>query len=152
MSPIPASYPTASALWGLRCRVRLPHHWCTQSKILGIAGDAGFLMNVQEMETARRLNSNIVMLVWEDQAYGLIAWKQENEFGRHTDLSFNNPEWMGLAQCFGWHGHFCEDSGALQQTLEQALSETGPSLVVMPVDYRENGLLTQKLGEITASI
>ena len=123
-----------------------------ERKILGIAGDAGFLMNVQEMETARRLNSNIVMLVWEDQAYGLIAWKQENEFGRHTDLSFNNPEWMGLAQCFGWHGHHCEDSAALQQTLEQALSETGPSLVVMPVDYRENGLLTQKLGEITASI
>lgn len=123
-----------------------------ERRILGIAGDAGFLMNVQEMETAKRLNSNLVMLVWEDHAYGLIAWKQENEFGRHTELSFGNPEWMGLAQCFGWHGHRCDKSADLKATLEKALSEAGPSLVVIPIDYRENGLLTQKLGEITASL
>ncbi len=121
-------------------------------RILGIAGDAGFLMNVQEMETATRLNSNIVMLVWEDHMYGLIAWKQENEFGRHTELSFGNPEWMGLAKSFGWHGHRCENSADLQATLEAACSEDGPSLVVIPIDYRENKLLTQKLGEITASL
>ena len=121
-------------------------------RILGIAGDAGFLMNVQEMETATRLNSNIVMLVWEDHMYGLIAWKQENEFGRHTELSFGNPEWMGLAKSFGWHGHRCENSADLQATLEQACREDGPSLVVIPIDYRENKLLTQKLGEITASL
>ena len=68
--------------------------------ILAVCGDAGFLMNVQEMETARRLNSNIVVMVWEDKAYGLIAWKQQNEFGRHTDLSFSNPDWMQLARGF----------------------------------------------------
>jgi acetolactate synthase-1/2/3 large subunit len=123
-----------------------------ERKILGIAGDAGFLMNVQEMETAKRLNCNLVMMVWEDHAYGLIAWKQENEFGRHTDLSFDNPEWLGLAQCFGWHGHRCEDSAQLQDILEAAFAESGPSLVVIPIDYRENSLLTQKLGEITASL
>jgi len=122
-----------------------------QHRVLGIAGDVGFLMNVQEMETAKRLNSNIVMLVWEDNAYGLIAWKQENEFGRHSELDFGNPEWLGLAQCFGWHGHRCENSADLQATLEAAFNEEGPSLVVIPIDYRENPLLTQKLGEITAS-
>ncbi len=121
-------------------------------RVLGIAGDAGFLMNVQEMETAKRLNSNIVMLVWEDSAYGLIAWKQDNEFGRHTDLAFGNPEWMGLAACFGWHGHRCDKSEDLQGTLETAFAEEGPSLVVIPIDYRENSILTQKLGEITASL
>jgi len=121
-------------------------------RILGIAGDAGFLMNVQEMETAKRLNCNLVMMVWEDHAYGLIAWKQENEFGRHTELSFGNPEWMGLAKCFGWGGHSCDNSAELQATLEAAFNEDGPSLVVIPIDYRENTLLTQKLGEITASL
>ncbi len=121
-------------------------------RVLGIAGDAGFLMNVQEMETATRLNSNIVMMVWEDNEYGLIAWKQENEFGRHTDLAFGNPEWMGLASCFGWHGHYCSKSADLEATLEAAFNEDGPSLVVIPIDYRENPLLTQKLGEITACI
>ena len=121
-------------------------------RILGIAGDAGFLMNVQEMETAARIHSNIVMMVWEDNAYGLIAWKQENEFGRHTDLSFTNPEWMLLAESFGWNGFRCDDSAQLQATLETAFNTPGPSLVVVPIDYRENPKLTQKLGEITASI
>lgn len=121
-------------------------------KILGISGDAGFLMNVQEMETAKRIGANLVMLVWEDKEYGLIAWKQQNEFGRHTDLSFDNPEWMGLATAFGWGGHRCDNSADLLATLEAAFEEKGPSLVVIPIDYRENQLLTKKLGEITANI
>ncbi len=118
-------------------------------KILGISGDAGFLMNAQEMETAKRLGSNIVMLIWEDKAYGLIAWKQEAEFGRHTDLAFDNPNWLQLASAFGWHGHLVNRSTALAQALEQAFSEDGPSLVVVPVDYRENMHLTKRLGEMS---
>lgn len=121
-------------------------------RILGISGDAGFLMNVQEMETATRLGVNIVMMVWEDNAYGLIAWKQTNEFGRHTDLAFGNPEWLGLAKAFGWSGHRCENSADLRSTLETAFNEPGPSLVVIPIDYRENPILTKKLGELTATI
>jgi len=121
-------------------------------RILGIAGDAGFLMNVQEMETAKRLNAHLVMMVWEDHEYGLIAWKQWNEFGKHTNLSFGNPDWMMLADSFGWHGHRCNNSKALSATLESAFVEPGPSLVVIPIDYRENKLLTKKLGEITATI
>ena len=115
---------------------------------MGIAGDAGFLMNVQEMETAKRLGSNIVMLVWEDRAYGLIAWKQEAEFGRHTDLAFNHPEWQHLSAAFGWHGHFVDRSADFAGSLEQAFTEDGPSLVVAPVDYRENMLLTERLGDL----
>ena len=120
-----------------------------QQKILGISGDAGFLMNVQEMETAKRLNSNLVMLVWEDHAYGLIAWKQEDEFGRHTELSFGNPDWLKLAESFGWNGHRIDDSKGFAATLQGALDEDGPSLVVATVDYRENPKLTERLGEIT---
>lgn len=118
---------------------------------LAICGDGGFMMNVQEMETARRLDSNIVVLVWEDGGYGLIAWKQDNEFDRHTDLAFGNPDWLQLAQAFGWHGHKVERSRDLQATLETAFNESGPSLVVAPVDYRENVILTQRLGEIVQS-
>ncbi|NND54321.1 MAG: acetolactate synthase large subunit [Gammaproteobacteria bacterium] len=117
-------------------------------KVLGIAGDGGFLMNVQEMETAARLQSDIVMLVWEDGGYGLISWKQENEFDRHTDLSFGNPDWLKLAESFGWHGHRVNNAVDLQDTLRAALDEKGPSLVTLPIDYRENMLLTQRLGEL----
>lgn len=123
-----------------------------ERNILAICGDAGFLMNVQEMETAKRLGSKLVVMVWEDHAYGLIAWKQENEFGRHTDLAFGNPDWLKLAESFGWNGHFVNQSKALQSTLTEAFAEAGPSLVVLPIDYRENMKLTERLGEITARI
>jgi len=118
-------------------------------RILGIAGDAGFLMNVQEMETAKRLNSNIVMMVWEDKEYGLIAWKQQAEFGKHTDLAFSNPDWELLAKSFGWNGYYVNNSKVLQSTLETAFNDGVPSLVVVPIDYRENMLLTKRLGQLT---
>ena len=118
-------------------------------KVLGIAGDAGFLMNVQEMETAKRRGTNLVMLVWEDHEYGLIAWKQQAEFGHHTDLAFGNPDWMQLAAAFGWHGHRVDTSKGFGPAMQQAFAEDGPSLVVAPVDYRENMLLNERLGELT---
>ena len=120
-----------------------------ERRVLGIAGDAGFLMNVQEMETAKRLGAKLTMLVWEDHAYGLIAWKQQAEFGRHTDLAFGNPDWMRLASAFGWNGHRVDDSAAFASTLARALDEDGPSLVVAPVDYGQNMLLNERLGELT---
>jgi len=123
-----------------------------ERRILGIAGDAGFLMNVQEMETAVRIGSNIVVLVWEDKEYGLIAWKQQDHFGRHTDLAFGNPKWNTLAESFGWNGHYVHNAADLAATLDAAFDEKGPSLVVIPIDYRENPLLTKKLGEITCMI
>ena len=121
-------------------------------RVLAIAGDAGFMMNAQEMETAARLGSDIVVMVWADNEYGLIAWKQDDHFGHHTDLSFGNPDWLKLASAFGWNGHYVTESAELAGTLEAAFNEQGPSLVVIPIDYRENPLLTKKLGQITATI
>lgn len=120
--------------------------------ILAICGDGGFLMNMQEMETARRLNSQMTVMVWEDGGYGLIGWKQTNEFGHHTDLAFTNPDWVMMAKSFGWHGHRVDNARDLKNTLELALNEEGPSLVVLPIDYRENLELTRRLGELTCPI
>lgn len=117
-------------------------------RVLAVCGDAGFLMNVQEMETAKRLNVNITVMVWQDNAYGLIAWKQWNSFGRHTDLSFGNPDWSLLTEAFGWNGFWCDDSSELRDTLERSFQTPGPSLVVIPIDYEENPKLTTRLGEI----
>ncbi len=121
-------------------------------RILAICGDAGFLMNVQEMETAKRYNNNITVMIWEDHAYGLIAWKQFNQFGKHTDLAFGNPDFVALAEAFGWNGYRCEDSSKLRETLEASFKADGPSLIVIPIDYEENNKLTQRMGELTASI
>ena len=123
-----------------------------EKRILAIAGDAGVLMNVLEMETATRIGSKTPVMVWEDHAYGLIAWKQESHFGHHTDLAFGNPDWNMLATAFGWNGHYVNDAADLKDTLDTALGEDGPSLVVIPIDYRENQLLTKKLGAITCTI
>ena len=109
-------------------------------------------MNVQEMETARRLGSNVNVMVWEDGGYGLIAWKQHNEFGRHTDLSFTNPNWIELAEAFGWQGQYVSRSRDLSRAIDAALSHQGPSLIVLPIDYRENSLLTERLGNIVCAI
>jgi len=121
-------------------------------RILGIAGDAGFLMNSQEMETARRYDRNFTIMIWEDFEYGLIAWKQWDTFGRHTDLKFGNPDWVQLAQAFGWNGYRCDNSKDLRATLEESFEANGPSLVVVPIDYQENRKLTERLGEIDAHL
>lgn len=121
-------------------------------QVLAVCGDAGFMMNVQEMETARRLNVNCVVMVWEDKEYGLIAWKQQSQFGKHTDLSFDNPDWMQLASAFNWSGHMLTESSEIKNVLQKAFNEPGPSLVVVPIDYAENMKLTERLGDIACPI
>ena len=116
--------------------------------MLGVAGDGDFLMNLQEMETARRLNANLTIMVWEDGGYGLISWKQEQEFNRHTSLSFGNPDWVKLAESFAWRGERCERSRDLAGALQRALDYEGPALLVIPIDYSENMVLSKRLGQI----
>jgi len=121
-------------------------------KVFAVAGDGDFLMNVQEMETAQRLNANVNIMVWEDGGYGLISWKQDNEFGKHTPLSFGNPDWCTLADSFGWHSRCVDQSTELRGAIDEALAHDGPSLIVIPIDYRENPKLTERLGNIVCSI
>ncbi len=121
-------------------------------KVLAVCGDGGFLMNVQEMETAYRLKLPIVVLLWEDHEYGLIAWKQQNHFGRHTDLTFTNPDWVKLAESFNWNGVRVNNSRDLRGALDTALAADLPTLITIPIDYRENALLSERLGYIAHSI
>lgn len=123
-----------------------------ERRVLAICGDGGFLMNVQEMETATRLGTNIVCLVWEDNSYGLIEWKQQNEHGRHVSLAFGNPDWVKLAESFGWAGQRVDRSRDLGAALEKAFTAGRPALVVIPIDYRENALLSERLGSLVHRI
>jgi acetolactate synthase-1/2/3 large subunit len=119
-----------------------------ERRVLAICGDGGFLMNVQEMETARRLGTNLVALVWEDRGYGLIGWKQDNEFGHHVQVSFDNPDWVKLAESFGWAGMRVERSVELRPALEKAFAANLPALIAIPIDYHENALLSARLGNL----
>ncbi|MEM1105638.1 MAG: acetolactate synthase large subunit [Pseudomonadota bacterium] len=124
-------------------------HLQPERRVLAVVGDGDMLMNVQDMETAKRMGTSLVAMVWEDHGYGLIEWKQQQEFSAHTNLAFGNPDWVQLAESFGWAGHRCERAGDLRGVLEAAFQEDGPSLVVIPIDYSENMKLTRRLGEIT---
>ena len=122
-------------------------------RVLALCGDAGFLMNVQELETAARLKANIAVMVWVDGEYGLIKWKQQNRFdGRHADLAFGNPDFAKLADAFGIRGLTVDRAEALAPALEEAFAEPGPALIAVPVDYDENRKLTERLGNLVCPI
>ena len=123
-----------------------------ERNVLAICGDGGFLMNLQELETARRIGAGIVVMIWEDHGYGLIEWKQENSFGRHSDLSFNNPDFIQLAQSFDCLGIRVEDSGDLRPALDRAFCADRPVIISLAIDYRENRKLTEKLGNLSCPI
>jgi acetolactate synthase-1/2/3 large subunit len=121
--------------------------------VLAICGDAGFLMNVQDLETAARLGLNIVVMVWDDGEYGLIKWKQQNSFkGRHSELAFKNPDFEMLAKSFGCWGKRVGKPGDLAATLKEAFKQKGPAIIAVPVDYGENLKLTKRLGNLAVPI
>ena len=121
-----------------------------ERKVVALTGDGAFLMNSQELETAKRVGANITVVVWRDDGYGLIDWKQRNEFGRSFGVGFGNPDLVAYAQSFGIPGFRPGSSQDLYPTLMRALAVDGPSLVDVPIDYAENVRLTQRLGMLTA--
>ena len=121
-------------------------------RIVAVTGDAGFLMNSQEIETALRLNTPIVILIWNDGGYGLIEWKQMNDFGRPSNIKFNNPDFVQYAQSFGAKGYRIENGKDLLPTLKTALADNTVSIIDCPVDYSENLKLTAKLGEMICPV
>ena len=122
-------------------------------RILSINGDAGFLMNVQDLETAVRNRINIVCMVWCDGEYGLIKWKQQNTFqGRHCKLDFTNPDFECLAKAFGMWGKKLTSADQLKPALAEAFAQDGPALIALDIDYRENLKLTERLGMLEFAI
>ncbi|PHS26215.1 MAG: acetolactate synthase [Methylophaga sp.] len=122
-----------------------------EQNIVAVTGDAGFLMNSQEIETAMRLNIAIVILIWNDASYGLIEWKQQSQFGRTSNVKFTNPDFVQYAQSFGAHGVKIERTQQLMPELQAALARDTVTIIDCPVDYRENLKLTEILGQLTSA-
>ena len=121
-------------------------------RVVTITGDAGFLMNSQEIETALRLGLSFVVLVWNDSKYGLIKWHQDKRFGRDSHIEFTNPDLVRYAESFGALGFRVESAAALLPVLREALSCGTLAVVDCPVDYAENMKLTEKLGNLVCPI
>lgn len=112
-----------------------------ERRVVAVTGDGGFLMNVQELETAVRLRLAFVVLIFRDDGYGVIRWKQERQFGRTAGVEFGNPDFVALARAFGCEGVRITAAKELRPALEHALAATVPTLIDCPVDYRENDRL-----------
>jgi acetolactate synthase-1/2/3 large subunit len=120
--------------------------------VLTITGDAGFMMNSQEIETALRYNVAIVIMIWNDSEYGLIKWHQQRRFGHSNNISFNNPDFVKYAESFGAKGYRVEKAQDLASTLEKAFADSTVVVVDVAVDYSENMKLTEKLGHLVCPI
>ena len=119
-----------------------------QRHVVAVTGDAGFMMNSQEIETAIRCKLPIVILIWNDSSYGLIEWKQMNQFQRISNVRFNNPDFVAYAESFGARGYRVERTADLPAILKEALANDTVSIIDCPVDYRENIKLTDQLGTL----
>ena len=119
-----------------------------EKRIMTMTGDAGFMMNSQEIETAMRHKLPIVIVIWNDSGYGLIKWHQQRRFGRSAFVDFTNPDFVRYAESFGAKGYRVEKYKDLVPVLEQAFQDETVVVVDVPVDYSENMKLTEKLGKL----
>ena len=123
-------------------------------KVVAVTGDGGFMMNCQELETALRVGTPFVTLIFNDGGYGLIEWKQENHFGvgESAFVKFGNPDFVKFAESMGLKGYRVTSAADLIPTLKLALEQDVPSVIDCPVDYGENMRFTQKAGDLNCKI
>ncbi len=120
--------------------------------VAAVTGDAGFMMNSQEIETALRIGTPIVIVIWNDGGYGLIEWHQLRRFGRTSHVAFNNPDFVKYAESFGAKGYRVEAADELVPILKQAIADNTVVVVDCPVDYSENMRLTKKLSSYSCPV
>jgi acetolactate synthase I/II/III large subunit len=117
-------------------------------RVLAVCGDGGFMMNSQELETAIRLKLDLVILVIEDSAYGMIRWKQAVDKFADFGMTFGNPDFVAYARSYGAQGHRIAATSELVPTLEAAFQQGGVHLVAVPIDYSENmRVLVEEIGK-----
>jgi acetolactate synthase-1/2/3 large subunit len=117
-------------------------------KVLAVCGDGGFMMNSQEIETALRLGLDLVVIILNDGAYGMIKWKQQARKYKDYGLDFNNPNFLKYTESYGAHGYLLKNTAELKSLLEKCLNSKGVHILDVPVDYSENEkLLIQELQE-----
>jgi acetolactate synthase-1/2/3 large subunit len=123
-----------------------------QLKVVAVTGDGGFMMNCQELETALRVGTPFVTLIFNDGGYGLIEWKQEDHFGMSSFIKFGNPDFVKFAESMGLKGYRVEAAKDLLPILKEALNQDVPSVIDCRVDYRENAKFSQKSDGLGCSI
>jgi acetolactate synthase-1/2/3 large subunit len=112
-----------------------------ERNVVALSGDGGFMMNLQDLETACRLRLNIVVVIFNDNGYNLIKWKSEKKFGTSFGVSFSNPDFVKLAESFGAVGIKLKSSNEFQAVLRDALTKSVPVIIDVPIDYSDNNMI-----------
>ena len=124
-----------------------------ERKVMAICGDGGFMMNSQELETAVRLNMNLVVLILNDNSFGMIRWKQANMGFEDWGLTYGNPDFVRYAESYGANGYRVESTEALLPLLEQCHNTPGVHVIEVPVDYSDNDrILNNEIQALSAQV
>ena len=113
-----------------------------EKAVVAMTGDGGFLMNVQELETAVRMGLSIIVVVWVDNDLNLISTKQNHEFGKSVFTKFDNPDFVQIARSFGAQGFHVKSVREFSETMQRAKTVSGvPVVIAVDVDYSRNEIL-----------
>ncbi|MFC1474929.1 acetolactate synthase large subunit [bacterium] len=124
-----------------------------EKNVVALCGDGGFLMNVQDLATAVRYKTPVVVLIWDDSGYGLIEWKQMLNYCKTSHVDLENPDFVKLAEAFGCAGIKIECPDDLKPALEKAFATTDrPTVITVPVDYSQNVELSKRQGQFFCDI
>jgi acetolactate synthase-1/2/3 large subunit len=124
-----------------------------ERKVVAVAGDGGFMMNSQEIETAVRLKLDLTVLLLRDNAYGMIKWKQAHMHFANFGMDMGNPDFVAYTQSYGAHGHRPASAAEFAPTLKHCLDTPGVHLIDVPIDYSDNDrILNREIRELSAKI
>ncbi len=121
-------------------------------KVVAVTGDGGFMMNCQELETAHRISTAFVTIIFNDGGYGLIEWKQQSHYHESSYIKFNNPDFVKLAESMNLKGYRITSAEDFIPTLKEALAQTVPTIIDCPIDYRENLLFSKQAQELSCPL
>jgi acetolactate synthase-1/2/3 large subunit len=122
-------------------------------KVVAVAGDGGFMMNSQEIETAVRLKLDLVVLLLRDNAYGMIKWKQANMNFENFGMDMGNPDFVRYTESYGAHGHRPKSAEEFGPLLSKCLDTPGVHLIDLPIDYSDNDrVLNREIRELSAEL
>lgn len=124
-----------------------------QRKVVAVAGDGGFMMNSQEIETAVRLGLDLTVLLLRDDAYGMIKWKQAHMHFPNFGMDMGNPDFVAYARSYGAQGHRPASASEFGPLLAHCLDTPGVHLIDLPIDYSDNDrVLNREIRELSAAI
>jgi acetolactate synthase-1/2/3 large subunit len=122
--------------WAIAASIVRPHE-----KVLSISGDGGFLFSGNELETAVRLKSNLVHMIWIDGSYDMVAAQEEIKYGHTSGIKLGPVDPVRYAEAFGAIGLTIQHPDDVAPTLRKAFDTPGPVLIGVHVDYSESAKL-----------